>query len=380
MTRLPLKKDIRGVSVSPDGESVSLANWHEAGVEVWSTSDVRRIVELPVGRHGMPRFSPDGRWLASTPDGVRLWHVADWTPGPRLQAHCDTPSGLGIAFSPDSKVLAVSQPDEITRLVDPETGISWAELWRPDPHPTPYLAFTPDQSQLIETSWGRGTPRIWDLAAIRRELSRLNLDWPAEVLKVDEYRPIPDGSIDAAITLDEGNLPNRGTAADLIAKAGYAKDDQARKSLEQAIQLDPESAHAHNNLAWVLVAGPESLRNVAEAVRLARRAVHLDGNRASFWNTLGLALYRVGRYSEAIDALKHSLDLGGDAEAGYNLVFLALCHSHMGNAKVADEYCQRALSWYEHHLSRLSPHSRDELNSFLAEARADGLPKRAATK
>src|SRR5262245_66018155 len=109
-------KDIRGISVSPDGGFVSLANWADAGVEVWSTANARRIVDRPAGRSGKPLFSPDGRWLAATPDGVRLWHVADWKPGPQLHAHGDTPGGLGIAFSPDSKVLAVSQPDEITRL------------------------------------------------------------------------------------------------------------------------------------------------------------------------------------------------------------------------------------------------------------------------
>jgi len=383
VTRMPWKKDIRGISVSPDGDSVSFANWDDAGVEVWSTRNVRRIVDLQVGRHGIPLFSPDGRWLAATPDGVRLWNADDWKPGPKLHAHGDTPSGLGIAFSPDSKVLAVSQPDESTRLVDPETGIDWAELWRPDAHPTPhpYLSFTPDQSQLIETPWdGRGMPRIWDLVAIRQELARLRLDWPAEVLKVEVHKALPASSIDAAITLDEGNLPNRGAAADLIEKAGYAKDDQARKSLEQAIQLDPESAHAHNNLAWVLVAGPESLRNAREAVRLARRAVHLDANRASYLNTMGLALYRVGQYSEAIDALNQSLERGGDDAAGYNLIFLALCHSQVGNATVADDFCRRALSWHEQHHSRLSPHSRDELNAFFAEAKAVGLPKKAPTK
>jgi WD40 repeat protein len=379
VTRLPWKKDIRGISVSPDGKSVSLANWRDAGVEVWSTSNVRRIVDLPAGRNGRPLFSPNGRWLAATPDGVRLWHVADWRPGPKVHSRGDTPSGLGIAFSPDSKVLAVSQPDEITRLVDPETGIDWAELRRPDALPSPFLAFTPDQSRLIEAPWGRGTPRIWDLTAIRRQLARLGLDWPADVLKVEAHKPIPSSSNDAAITLDEGNMANVQAAADLIMKAGIAKDDEARKSLEQAIHLDPESVHAHNNLAWLLVAGPESLRNAKEAVRLARRAVQLDGTLAPSWNTLGVALYRDGQHSEAIAALNRSLERGGDIEAGHNLVFLALCHFHMGNTTVADDYCQRALNWYEQHRSRLSQHSRNEINTFLAEAKAVGLPKRAPT-
>ena len=166
VTPLPWQKDVRGVSVSPDGTWVALANWNQTGAGVWNSATGQRI-DLPAGRNGKPLFSPDGKWLALTPDGVRLWHVpgagvdvADWKPGPELHAHGTTLAGLGIAFSPDSKVLAVSQPDQITRLVDPGTGRDWAELWRPDSKNSTYLTFTTDQSELIEMPAGdRGAPQ-----------------------------------------------------------------------------------------------------------------------------------------------------------------------------------------------------------------------------
>jgi WD40 repeat protein len=91
---------------------------------------------------------------------------------------------LAIAFSPDSQVLAISQPEAITRLVDPETGRDWAELLRPDLRNSISIAFSPDQSRLFEVPSLRGSPRIWNLARIREELKQRDLDWPANVLTV----------------------------------------------------------------------------------------------------------------------------------------------------------------------------------------------------
>jgi WD40 repeat protein len=375
VVRVPWKKDARGASVSPDGAWLSLTNWHEEGVNIWDTTNGQHVASLTAGRTGKPLFSPDGRWLATTPDGVRLWHTGDWQPGPELHAQGTTPGGLGIAFSPDSRVLAVGQSDEITRLVDPETGNCYAEFQRPDSRNSRFLAFTPDQSQLIEVPSGdRGAPRIWDLAEIRRELANRGLDWPADVL---QFKPLATDSRHwpgMTVVLDEGNLPNKAAAAELIRKAAGAKDVDARDLLEQAIQLDPESAGAQNNLAWLLVARPDSLRDTPKGVSLARRAVQLDGKKGTYWNTLGVALCRDGQYSEAIEALDHSLQRGDDSAAGFDLIFLALCHFRMGNATIANDYYIRAETWLQQH-SRLSPLWQEELNAFFAEAKAIGLPK-----
>jgi Tfp pilus assembly protein PilF len=182
------------------------------------------------------------------------------------------------------------------------------------------------------------------------------------------------------LTLDAGNLAGQQAAAELVSKAGNAKDAKAKESLEQAVKLDPDSGHAHNQLAWLLVCGPESLRDSEAAVRLARRAIEIDAGEATYWNTLGVALYRDGQYSEAMDALKQSLERGGDSAAGYDLVFLALCHSCVGNEAVADDYFQRANAWQERNLSRLPPLWQEELSSFFAEAKAAGLPKQVPMK
>jgi WD40 repeat protein len=209
---VPCCKDTRGAALSPNNAWLALTNWGEDGVSIWDTSTSRQIVELPAGCFGKPLFSPDGRWLATTPDGVRLWHTAGWQPGPRFHAQGQTLGGLAFAFSPDSRVLAISQPEEITRLVDPETGRDWAELARSDLRNSPYIAFSPDHARFIEVPGGRGSPRIWDLAGIRAELKQRDLDWPDDVLAI---RPLPQSGTslwDRTLALQEtSDEPGCGT-------------------------------------------------------------------------------------------------------------------------------------------------------------------------
>jgi WD40 repeat protein len=202
-------KDVRGASISPNNAWLALTNWEEEGASIWDTLSGQQITELPAGRFGKPLFSPDGRWLATTPDGVRLWHAGNWKPGPELHAQGMTLGGLAIAFSPDSHVLAISQPEEITRLVDPATGRDWVEFLRPDQRNSISIAFTPDHSRLIEVPSLRGSPRIWNLTRIREELQQRDLDWPADVLTVRPRSGTGPALWEKALALQEDDSTNR---------------------------------------------------------------------------------------------------------------------------------------------------------------------------
>ncbi len=63
-------------------------------------------------------------------------------------------------------------------------------------------------------------------------------------------------------------------------------------------------AKSCNDLAWVLIAGPEFDRDPPRALRLAHRAVALVPDSDMYLNTLGLALYRTAWYDEAIPVLE----------------------------------------------------------------------------
>jgi serine/threonine protein kinase/WD40 repeat protein len=175
--------DPRMVDITQDANWVAVGGWN-GGVAIFSPYIGKHLAQVATGLHAWPVFSPDNRLLATTPDGVHVWSTKDWQRVAEVRARGDTASDLGIAFSPDSRVLAVSQPTGTTRLVDPTTGFDWAVLTHPDQNAGCYLRFSKDQRRLITTSVDeRRAVRVWDLDLIRSELSRRGLDWPAEVLR-----------------------------------------------------------------------------------------------------------------------------------------------------------------------------------------------------
>jgi WD40 repeat protein len=179
--------DPRKSAVSFDERLAAIAGWETPGASIWDLSSGSRLAELPIDKFGMLEFSRDGRWLATTPGGVQLWRTADWTLARNLRAQGTTPYGLGIAFSPDSSALAIAQPSGEVRLVDPQSGVDWAEIVHPAPSSSPFVTFAPNQRRLAITSVDQNTAtRIWNLAEIRRSLGELDLDWPADVLHADE--------------------------------------------------------------------------------------------------------------------------------------------------------------------------------------------------
>jgi serine/threonine-protein kinase len=182
--RLETMSDPRKGAVSEDRRFIALANWDGGGATVWDASSGNHVTDLAVGRYGVPHFSPDGRFLALTPDGVTLWSTSDWRCVHRLGARGTTPTGLGIAFSPDSRALAVSQLNGVLSLVDPLTGNEWASWFRGDSGIASIMAFSPDQRWLITSSIDEGAAaQVWDLAAMRRALFDRGLDLPADVLR-----------------------------------------------------------------------------------------------------------------------------------------------------------------------------------------------------
>jgi eukaryotic-like serine/threonine-protein kinase len=184
--RLRTKLDPRLSAVSSDNRFVTVANWNLGGARVWNAESGAYIKDLAVGCCGIMQFSPDGKLLAATPDGVTLWNTSDWRLARKLHARGTTPSGLSIAFSPDSRVLAVGQVNGVLSLFDPLKGNEWASLPLWDSG-TSAVAFSADQQWLVASSIKEGsTAQVWDLAAMRSELRERGLDLPTDVL-----RPMP---------------------------------------------------------------------------------------------------------------------------------------------------------------------------------------------
>jgi serine/threonine protein kinase/WD40 repeat protein len=371
VVRLLTPETPRRMALSSDGRWVAVANSVVSDATVFNAITGQVAAKLTIGPNCLPLFSPDNRWLALSSYGARVWRVTDWQQTAILDAPGQTPSAQEIAFSSDSRVLAVRLPSGVIRLIDPATGDDFAVLTDPDGSSGGFLAFTPDQTKLVTMASGeQSVPRIWDLTAIRHELASRGLDWPPDILpKRPNANSIPD-SKQLSVTFDIGNFAKKEEALALYRKTGKLPTDKALDLLQQAVETDPEFALAHNNIAWLLATGPETLRDPELALKHARRAVALEPGHQGHLNTLGISLCRNAQYEEAVRVLDRSFALSTNDSASFDMLFLALAHAGEGNTKTAQDYYAKAKAWHDSH----NAGSPSEFSRLYNEARSAIIP------
>jgi WD40 repeat protein len=171
------------VGLSADGRWAAVAFYRvpEASVRVWDLTTRTQVWQLPPvdPELGTCRvgFSPDGQWLVTgEQDQYRLWRVGSWAPGPEIRRDQAVPAAGPLAFSSDSRMLAIAQSFTTVQLIEPATGREIATLSAPDPQQIISLCFSPDGGQLA-VAVGNRSIQLWDLQLIRRQLKDLNLDW-----------------------------------------------------------------------------------------------------------------------------------------------------------------------------------------------------------
>jgi tetratricopeptide (TPR) repeat protein len=143
-----------------------------------------------------------------------------------------------------------------------------------------------------------------------------------------------------------------------------ARPREAEASYRKAIELGPNSALYHNDLAWLLVAYPDdAIRDAEQAISLAKRAIDIQPKAANVWNTLGVAQYRAGEYREAIESLKHAESLAPGADFGANAFFIAMAQWRLGEHTTARQWFDRAVEW----MDKNQPNNA-ELRRFRTEA------------
>jgi Tfp pilus assembly protein PilF len=121
---------------------------------------------------------------------------------------------------------------------------------------------------------------------------------------------------------------------------------------------------------------PESHRDIERAPTLARRAVDLTLSNGTCLNTMGVLLYRAGRYDEAIAMLERSGAAHRGQFDGFDLFFLAMAHRRLGRRDQARNDFDRAVRWVGEQGNLFAQHTR-ELAEFRAEA---VLAERAVSK
>jgi serine/threonine protein kinase/Flp pilus assembly protein TadD len=127
---------------------------------------------------------------------------------------------------------------------------------------------------------------------------------------------------------------------------------------------ESQFASVHNELAWLLATWPDAkFRDPGRAVALSRKAVELAPENGGFWNTLGVASYRVGDWKTAIAALNKAEELVPGKIQAWNLFFLVMAHWQLGEKELARKEYERAVKWMEEKKPR-----DEELRRFRAEA------------
>jgi eukaryotic-like serine/threonine-protein kinase len=153
-------------------------------------------------------------------------------------------------------------------------------------------------------------------------------------------------------------LELRSRALDGLGQGERAEADRKRAALSPAGNAD-----FYNAQAWRFATGPVVTRDPEEALALARKAVALAPGSAKYRNTLGVAQFRAGFFSSAIETLEKNLAAGEGRTDPIDLFYLAMARRKLGDVAGARADFERAVRWRRDH-----PDLSRELDAFQAEA------------
>jgi serine/threonine protein kinase/WD40 repeat protein len=387
---------ISDLALSPDGRWAASAGWASAQVKVWDLTTGQLRMTLPIG-NSVVAFSPDGRWLGvGGASRHRFFKTDSWTLGAQID-HGAPERTVKVAFHPGSRIAAL--PDatrSVVRLADVSTGRVLASLEATNESSIYCLVFSPDGRYLAVSRTDQKVD-LWDLSLIRSRLRELNLATglpdifggtssaatQGEISTIDHievWGADEEGLRLLAIrhSLREAGLALRGLvdahladAEELRARAAcwdrFGQWQMAAADFRASLAREPNSVYAANGFAWCLASRP-GRGNSDEAVRWAHRAVALEPENPACRNTLGAALYRAGRWADAVVELERSL-AAGRATVGYDWVFLAMCHQRLGHVAQARVALDQAARWHRER-SQAFPDPAGTFRALLQEAHA----------
>ncbi len=152
-------EDLLSVAVAPDGKHLAVGTSSEA-IRSWSWEGTRWRDEAPIRGHGWGgavAFSPDSKNLAVSEGLLKSYEVGSGRETVSFRGHIGLVRGL--AFSPDGKTLASGGTDRTLRTWDTVTGMELTR--RPHPGPVISVAFSPD-SKTLAAGCGDTNINLWE--------------------------------------------------------------------------------------------------------------------------------------------------------------------------------------------------------------------------
>ena len=149
-----------------------------------------------------------------------------------------------------------------------------------------------------------------------------------EKLLADLHSKIPEQRQSATMALWNSWYLEAGELGELeiqkgVDLMGQKHPEQARIHFESIIEKYPNFAEAHNKLATVLFL----MEDYEGAIKECKFTLEMNPNHFGAWHGKGLCLYKIARYSEAIESFKSALEI--QPYADINRVYIATCKGNL---------------------------------------------------
>jgi WD40 repeat protein/tetratricopeptide (TPR) repeat protein len=310
--RLPLPGSDCTIAEDRSGRIVALAN-HSA---VHVLTPDRKFQVGPLADCRNASVSPDGQWLVTRSHESpvsQVWQIADGAKVAELTDHGGTPISFssdgnwekqlraGGYSSPDGSLSVGQDADKAIRLFEIETNRTLARLESPDLCAMQSATFSADNSLLVVTTNDGPAVHVWDLRAIRRNLSEMDLDWDA--------LPLPDpglstGNVEGPASLmvdaDFGPLKRPVELHNSHLEQYTVPAEELVTRYTERLRThadDPDSLHQRGHALLRINRSEEALADFSRASSKRPSDAHLRAYR-------GVSLFALMRYAPALEELE----------------------------------------------------------------------------
>jgi hypothetical protein len=274
---------------------------------------------------------------------------------------------VGIDFSPDGRRIATASLDRTIKLWDTATGREVFTL-RGHTAGVLVLSFSPDGRQIISGGIDF-TARVWDATPLTAEvLQAQDVRYRQKRESLGELTRVIEDTQQAENLARNGRWEEAAAAFGMLVerepdnlalrhphiRSLVAAGDGAGipRACEDLLKRrdESDSQMGVQNIAWSCALAPDAVADHEIPVRLAERflARHQQERgreRSDGLNILGAALYRAGRFEEAISRLNESIQALDGEGVPKQFAFLALAHHRLGHREEARRWMDKLATY-----------------------------------